>query len=580
MTAYFLQSSFCAKILAMSDKKRAVCDNSHEHLSAFPEVLQEVLCERGLCGTKESEEFLNPRYETLHDPFLFNDMHKATERIISAIEKDEKIMIYSDFDADGIPGGIILKELFDKLGFKNFSNYIPHRNKEGYGLHTKVVESFANEGGSVLITVDLGISATDAARRAKELGVDLIITDHHEALSRPDAFAILNPKLEGEKYPFKELCGASVAWKLAYALIVKAKERKMQAALSIKDGWEKWLLSLAAFSTVADMVPLYGENRVIVHFGLQALQKSPRPGLRAFLRDFGISQAHLDESDIAYGIAPKINAASRLGDPKVAFSLLAETDPLQIQKDITELKRLSELRKRESAKISKEARARLKARDSLPKVFVTGDKSWNPSLLGLAAGKLADEFSLVVCLWGQDESGVFKGSCRNSGLGHIALLLEASKDKLIDFGGHEGAGGFSLNFESLLGFEETLNEAYAKLDFKENEQKEVSYSLKSHDLSWTFFKHLRRLAPFGIGNPAPLFLFNNIEILSKRRFGRHKEHLELIFKSRFSEKSAKAIAFFAQEEYFDMDIKKIYGYVEKSSFRGLLDLRIHIEELL
>ncbi len=564
----------------MSDGKRLKCNSSHEHLSDFPEVLQKVLCDRGFCDVKESEEFLNPKYESLHDPFLFKDMHKATERIVSAIEKNEKIMIYSDFDADGIPGGIILKELFDKLGFKNFSNYIPHRNKEGYGLHTKVIESFARNGGSVLITVDLGISATDAAKRAKELGVDLIITDHHEALSIPDAFAILNPKLEGEPYPFKELCGASVAWKLAVALIAKAKERKLQTALSIKDGWEKWLLSLAAFSTVADMVPLVGENRTIVHFGLKALQKSPRPGLKAFLRDFGIYQAHLDESDIAYGIAPKINAASRLGDPKVAFSLLSGTESLQIQKDLMELKRLSELRKKESAKISKEALARLKARDNLDKVFVTGDKSWNPALLGLVAGKLADEFGVVVCLWGQDESGIFKGSCRNGGKGHVALLLDAVKEYLIDFGGHEGAGGFSLEFESLLDLEDALNTAYDTLDFKETKQKEKSYNLKSYDLTWTFFKQLRQLAPFGTANPAPLFCFDDIEILSKRRFGKHKEHFEIIFKSRHSKNPAKAIAFFAPDEYIDAKIKKIYGYIEKSSFRGSLELRVHIEKIL
>ncbi len=557
-----------------------ICKATHKHLKDLPEILQEILCDRGLCNEALSNDFLNPRYESLHNPLLFNEMQKAVDRILLAIKKNEKIVIYSDFDADGIPGGIILKETFDKIGFKNFQNYIPHRNKEGYGLHKEVLESFSKEGVSLVITVDVGISAMQAAQRAKELGIDLIITDHHEALQIPDAFAIINPKVKGEKYPFKELCGASVAWKLAQAFLLEGKKRKLDKFKNIPDGWEKWLLGLAAFSTVADMVPLIGENRIIVKFGLLALQKSPRPGLRAFLKHFRIPQNLLDESDIAFSIAPKINAASRLGDPQVAFSLFAGKDKAQIQKDLLELDRLSKIRKTESAKITKEAKKRLEARDKLPKVFFTGDKSWNPALLGLSAGKLADEYGIVVCLWGQDESGVFKGSCRNGGRGHVALLLEFVKEDLLDFGGHEGAGGFSLDFERVMFFEKLLNDAYEKLNFEETEIKDKYYPLSSHFVNWDFYKLLRQLAPFGIENPKPLFAFENVEVLSKRVFGKHKEHLEIIFKSNAAQGVAKAIAFFAKEEWFDMDIKKIIGSIERSSFAGKLELRVYVEKLL
>ncbi len=554
----------------------------HELFASLPDPLKEIVKKR-FSGKIDFDDFLNLDYEKdLHDPFLFKDMQKAVERILQAIKKEEKIAIYSDFDADGIPGAIVLKETFEKLGYTNFLNYIPHRNKEGYGLHKEAVEKLIKDKGvSLIITVDVGISDTGAAAVANKLGADLIITDHHEALNVPEAFAIINPKLENEEYPFKELCGAAVAWKLSSALLKFGKKSKLPGFADIKKGWEKWLLSLVALSTVADMMPLVAENRALVHFGLIAMQKSPRPGLRALLRHYGVSQNLLDETDLGFSIAPKINAASRLGDPVLAFNLLSSTDPLQIQKDLLEIDRLNKKRKTESAKISREAKKRLKARESLPKVFLTGDKSWNPALLGLSAGKLADEFGCIVCLWGQDEAGVFKGSCRNGNSGHIAKLLDSVKERLIDYGGHEGAGGFSLDFENLLEFEDLLNESYEKLGFESQEQKiEFDAELLSSDLNWDFYKKLRLLAPFGIANPAPIFRWSNIEIVSKRLFGKNKEHLEIVFKSSGNNQSAKAIAFFAKDEWKILEnIKEIYGKLEKSSFMNKVELRISITNL-
>ena len=549
----------------------------HEAFKDLPEVLQEIVKSK-FTHKDEYEKFLNPDYDRdLHDPFLFSDMEKAILRIVDAIERNEKIAIYSDFDADGIPGGIILKETFEKIGYTNFLNYIPHRDKEGYGLHKKAIEKLAKEGVSLMITVDLGISAYEASLFAKELGVDLIITDHHEPGSNlPESFAAINPKLD-RNYPFKELCGASVAFKLSTALIYAAKEKNILNAGNIKDGWEKWFLDLLAISTIGDVMPLVGENRAIVYWGLYVLKKTKRSGIKRFFKDARVSINLLEESDIAFSLIPKINVASRLGDPYLAFKLLSSKDVDEIDKIILELNRLNKLRQSEVAKISKEAKRRFIARSFDGKVFVTGDKSWNPALLGLSAGKIADEFGITVCLWGQDSSGVFKGSCRSANGVSVHEMFECAKEDLLEFGGHKSAGGFSIEFDKLLEIESIFNSASKESEIAEKSTQTLS--LKSSDINWDFYKKLRRLAPFGLGNEAPLFEFSNIKVLRKRVFGKHNEHLELTFKHD-GHKEAKAISFFAPNAWSKKEkIKTIYGKIEQSNFAGRVDLRVKIEAL-
>ncbi len=553
----------------------------HEAFKDLPDVLQEIVKSK-FTHKDEYERFLNPDYDRdLHDPFLFSEMEKAVFRIINAIQNNEKIAIYSDFDADGIPGGIILKETFEKIGYTNFLNYIPHRDKEGYGLHKKAIEKLAKEGVSLIITVDLGISAYEASLFAKELGVDLIITDHHEPGSNlPVSFATINPKLDGN-YPFKELCGASVAFKLASALIQIAREKNILNAVNIKSGWEKWFLDLLAISTIGDMMPLIYENRAIVYWGLYVLKKTPRIGLRRFFKDAKISLNAIEESDIAFSLIPKINVASRLGDPYLAFKLLSSKDASEIDKIILELNRLNRMRQTEVAKISREAKKRLLARSSDENVFVTGDKSWNPALLGLSAGKIAEEFGITVCLWGQDSSGVFKGSCRSANEISVHEMFENSKEHLLEFGGHKSAGGFSADFEKLLDLESVFNEMAKNAKVESREETCKSYKIKSSDVNWDFYKKLRRLAPFGLGNEAPLFEFEKVKVLSIRQFGKRNEHLELSFASEGYTIPVKAIAFFVSSEFVERAkyAKKIKGTVEQSNFLGKLELRIKIAAL-
>ena len=286
-------------------------------IAHYPFFVQRLLSSRGIHSKEAAEEFFTPVYtRDLHDPFLLKDMEKAVERILSAIEKKESIVIYSDYDADGIPGGAMLRSFFDTISYERVKNYIPHRHDEGFGLHTDAVESLAKEGANLIITIDCGIGDIAAAEVAKKHGVDLIITDHHESGEvLPDAYAIIDHKQPGCSYPEQILCGAGVAFKLVQAMLSRNR-------FGLKEGYEKWLLDLVGIATLSDMVPLTGENRALAHFGLMVLRKSPRPGLQAMWKKLRINQRYIEEDDIGFSFSPRINAASRMGHPMDAFHLL------------------------------------------------------------------------------------------------------------------------------------------------------------------------------------------------------------------------------------------------------------------
>ncbi len=287
------------------------------------DLLDRLLDLRGI-SSEDRPSFLSPSYEEhLHDPFLMSDMEKAVDRILLAMKNDEHIVVYSDYDADGIPGGVILHDFFVKAGYSNFENYIPHRHDEGYGLHMDAVEQFVKNGAKLIITVDLGITAVEEVAFAQKNGVDVIVTDHHLPQENvPKAFAILNPKKKGDEYPFKELCGAGVAFKLVQGLIKKIPELQ-------NTGWEKWLLDMAGLATLSDMVPLVGENRVLAFYGMKVLQQTKRAGLQHLLKKMKIDPKYLVEDDITFMLTPRLNAASRMDSPQRAFEVLSERDPIK-----------------------------------------------------------------------------------------------------------------------------------------------------------------------------------------------------------------------------------------------------------
>jgi len=554
-----------------------------EELSIYSPLTQKLLSNRGIKTKEDADIFLNPNYSRdINDPFLIHGMQKAVDRILDAIEKKEQIVVYSDYDADGIPGGVILHDFLKKINYENFVNYIPHRHSEGYGLNNTAVESLAKGGARVIITVDCGITDVEQVANANSLGVDVIITDHHipqEVL--PNAYVILNSKQEEDSYPDDMLCGAGVAWKLACALLRDGNKKKI---FDIKDGWEKWLLDMAGLSTVADMVPLVKENRAIAHFGIKVLRKSPRPGLQKLLRKMKVNQEHITEGDIGFMIAPRINAASRMDIPMEAFKLLSTDDDIVADQLSEHLNNINNERKVAVATIIRDAKKELSQRE-LREVVVIGNPKWRVGVLGIAASNLVEEYGRPVFIWGREGSTEIKGSCRADGGVHLVeLMTSVSENLFIDVGGHEGAGGFSITNKNVHTLEDELVVAYKKVK-KENNTKDewIDSELSIDDVSWKTYGDIEKLAPFGIANPTPTFIFRDLEIDEVKMFGKEKNHLELTFKNKLGNK-VKAIGFFMTTEIFEVPVEKgdrikLVASVEKSMFRNFPELRLRIVDI-
>ena len=572
--------------LLMNDRytlPQTIPEDVSKELGEYSELVRTLLYHRGITTRDEAHRFLHPDYETgMHDPSLMKDMPRAVARVLDAIERNERIVVYGDYDCDGIPGSVILSDFFEKIGFGNFSVYIPHRHKEGYGLHSHAIDTFVREGVNLVITVDCGIASVDAVERANKHGIDVIVTDHHIPPSKlPAAYAILNPKVEGCAYPDKMLCGAGVAWKFVYALLKEVREKKIA---SIHEGWEKWLLDMAGLATIADMVPLMGENRVFAHFGLKVLRKSPRPGLQKLLYKARVSQRHLTETDVGFTIAPRINAASRMDDPNKAFQALSGKDAATASAAGEYLHTINDKRKLLVARIVKEVKQVLAAREEKD-VVVVGNPKWKVGVLGIVANTLMEELKRPVFIWGREEGMDIKGSCRSDGSVNIVTLMESVPAGIFaNIGGHELAGGFSVVPDKIHLLEEKLIEGYASL--KNNiavPKARIDSVLTLSDVNWNTYREIERLSPFGVGNPKPIFLFENVTVKEVSLFGKEKHHLKIIFSNNRGV-TVPAVKFFAKRS----DTLKIpdegsrvhlVAEMEKSLFGGRRELRLRIIEI-
>jgi single-stranded-DNA-specific exonuclease len=399
--------------------REEVEEEVEKELAVGNKYLAQLLFNRGIKTNVEAKLFLNPSYDQhLHDPFLLHDMEKAVERILQAIKTNETIVIFSDYDCDGIPGAVVLHDFFKAVGYQNFHNYIPHRHYDGFGLSSKAILSIKEKyNPALIITIDCGTVDIEAIKLAKDNAIEVIVTDHHEPKEElPEAVAIVNPKI-GNTYPFTGLCGAGVIFKLVQALIAKG-------GFAIPAGLEKWWLDMVGVATIADMVPLVDENRVFATYGLKVLRKTRRPGLQKLLRKQKVDPRYLSEDDIGFTIGPRINAASRMDTPEDAFSLLATTDEAEAETRMLHLEKLNTERKSAVAQMTKELHKRLEVKENIPDVFAMGNPDWRPSLVGLAANKLAEEYNRPAFLWGKDGNGMFKGSCRSGGDVSVVRLME------------------------------------------------------------------------------------------------------------------------------------------------------------
>lgn len=560
-----------------------ITEEGEKELSYLDPVTQQLLFARGISTKEDAEKFLSPNYDTdLHDPFLFTDMEKAVERVLRAMKENEHIVIYTDYDCDGIPGGVILHDFFAALGYANFENYIPHRHHEGYGFNAGSVPQFALRNAKLLITVDCGITDHEAVEKAMASGIDVIVTDHHEPQETlPPAYAIVNPKRD-DAYPFKGICGSGVAFKFALAVLTRGRE---QGTITLKEGMEKWWLDMVGLATVADMVPLQDENRTLATYGLQVLRKSQRPGLAHLLRKAGSNQRYLTEDDIGFTIAPRINAASRMDDPEDAFHMLRSRDESIAGAKALHLEKLNNERKGLVASMVKEAKHRLENWSEMPSVIVLGNPEWRPSLVGLVANTLAETYARPAFLWGRDGNGIIKGSCRSDGVVSTLRLMEGTPESFLHFGGHHFSGGFGVHedrihtlLDDLMLVRERLGDALIT--------ESISYidsDLSLSEVTDGLIRTLRTLAPYGEGNPKPLFRFRDVVPESVSIFGKAKDHMKMRFMSGVG--PLDAIAFFKLPEHFLVTPEAgkpltLIAHIEESYFMGRKEVRLRIVDII
>ncbi|PKR79093.1 single-stranded-DNA-specific exonuclease RecJ [Halalkalibacillus sediminis] len=477
-------------------------------------VLKRMLAKRGIVTVDQAKAFLRPSLNDLHDPFLFDDMEKVVERIRQAIDQQQPILVYGDYDADGVTSTSVIVRTLKLLGAE-VDFYIPNRFTEGYGPNEAAFQEAHAMGFEVIITVDNGIAAPHEARVAKELGIDLIITDHHEEQDElPDAFATIHPRLAPD-YPFNDLAGVGVALKVAEALLGELP---------------KELLEYAAIGTVADLVPLQGENRVLVYYGLKELTNSKLPGIQALKQIARISE-DVTEETIGFVMGPRLNAVGRLQDASLAVELLLEEDPEVAIEMAGEIDRLNQERQKIVASIADEAILEVEEKFKGDRVLIVAKEGWNPGVLGIVASRLVNTYDRPAIVLGIDpETHTAKGSARSIPAFDLFKNGMTVRDYFIHFGGHSQAAGMTLSLDQLDPLRKALNEK-AFNDLTEEDFQtplEIEDELNLEEIDMALPEELSQLSPFGMNNPKPVFKFNGIQLSQMRKIGAKQNHIKLL----------------------------------------------------
>ncbi len=497
--------------------------------------LAQILWNRGIQEPDAVQDFLAPDWEKhIHDPFLFSQIDGAIARVFQAFEHGEIITVHGDYDADGVTGSTVLitvlREMLEKLGGDKelIDFYIPHRDKEGYGLQMATIPKLAERGTRLIITVDCGIACVEEIAGAKEYGIDTIVVDHHEfGETLPDGH-LIHPGLPGEPYPWNSLAAVGVAYKFATALLHEARKR----GLDFPEGYEKWLLDLVAIATITDIVPLQGENRVLQKYGLHVLNKTRRPGLRALIDRAKLEPGKISVRDIGFGLGPRINAAGRMDHAERALKLmLAET--MEEARDLAdELEALNRQRQSASRKMMLEADQVMESHGATAdqSALVLWQSDWSPALVGLVAGRFADKHwrpTLVIGMHGNQ----WIGSGRSVPGFNVATAVKESGDGILTrAGGHEQACGFALqDGERIPEFRERFYSFVDKtLDDEASKPKiNIDMECRLKDVQVEYIQNLSRLEPYGQGNPEPVLLAKKCHVASADQIGSTKSHLRL-----------------------------------------------------
>lgn len=496
------------------------------------------------------DEFLNPNFESIHGPSLLPDVEPAVSRIWKSIHHNEKILIFTDYDADGLPGSAILDSFFKKIGYQNYIIKTPNRNVDGFGLKPDHVLEANENQIDLIITIDCGSASIPALQTADQRSIDIIITDHHEVPAWPDGLkvvALVNPMSEDSNYPMSGICGATVVFKLVQALIAYGRNQDYlyhdeieKSSDENKDDWprrkfiaggEKWLLDLVAIATVGDMMELRGENRILVYYGLKVLNQTRNHGLRALIDNSGLTLGNISANDISFRIAPLINAASRLGKADVVIDLLTAPDRLTANRLASDLVALNNERKKILTQMVKQAHKKLAplGKSDLQKVIAVGDPQWLPGMCGLLASRLVEEYQCPVFVWGRGPGSLIKGSCRSYGKVDVYQLMIAVKPEVYEsFGGHTGAGGFVLSGIDTHDFQFQLETALDSLAVDQSEVKidSLIINLPTNAINLELLNELKVLEPYGRGFEAPRFKVK-AEKVAIYQFGKANEHLKL-----------------------------------------------------
>lgn len=520
---------------------------TEELITKYPEinpVILQLLHNRGLENQESIDSFLNPNYDSgLHDPFLFKDMELAVRRIFSALQNREKILIYGDYDADGVCSTAIIYSALQGLG-GDLDIYIPFREGEGYGINPKAVQWVISQGFNLVITVDCGISNKEEIQTLKEAGIDTIVTDHHEEpLELPSAVAVINPTVSNSGYPKIRLCGAGVAFKLVQALV--QWQNKIDFPIKLPGGFEKWLLDLAAIATIGDIMPLVGENRVLVKYGLLVLQKTKNIGLQKLMESINHHFGGIDSEYVGWRIVPRLNAAGRMDHASLSFYLLTEKNPEEAQRLAGMLEENNKSRQQTTENILKQAFSQIDDTEELPCSLIVLGENWPAGVIGLVAGRLSDKFHRPTLVFSQ-EGDKYVASGRSVPEFDITEALQECDELLSRYGGHPQACGLTIigqeNFEKFkLKFSKLAQE---KLESVKLERiTEVDAELKLSDISWEVVDGLEKFEPFGEANPKPLFAAFGLQVEQIQTVGNDGKHLKVQVTQDGGQKLHKLIGF-------------------------------------
>jgi len=531
----------------MSSKKWIILPNPpNDFVEKHPELpptITRLLWNRNLRTQSDIDEFLNPDYSAdLHDPFLFNDMPIATDMIFSAIADQKNIVVHGDYDADGVSAAAILITTLRRFGAENVSVFIPHREIDGYGLNENTVKLFQKEKIDLIITCDCGISNFPEIKLVKELGMKIIITDHHSIPEIiPPADAIIHPKMPNEKYPDKGLAGAAVAFKLVQGLLKKHKENnsKLPSGES-HEAYEKWLLDMVAIATIGDMVPLVGESRTLTRYGLTVLNKTRNYGLQQLFIAAGIGDENgnpkhgaYDAETVGFQIVPRLNAAGRMDHANTAYALLMAESEKEGHKLAEKLNKNNTDRQKLTEKIMNEAKKQIAEQNQAdnPIIFVIGE-DWPTGVLGLVSGRLKDQFNKPAIAMGMAKGTIF-GSGRSIVAFNLIAGLQSMPQFFDKFGGHPQACGFNLkNKELLEDFKKTLSALVAKetKDIIMEPEILIDAQVDLEDVDWKLYDLLQKFEPFGQANEEPKYAAYGLTVFEVNPIGQDGRHLKIMVK--------------------------------------------------